>query len=106
MYHYVRPSSEEYPFFNSLDVDVFIKQLNHFNNEYGFISKEKYFDAVSNNKNIDGVVLTFDDGLKDHFSYVLPELKKRNLWGIFYIPSGIFKKKTTFGCSQSPLLER
>lgn len=31
--------------------------------------------------------MTFDDWLKDHFKYVLPVLKKRNLWWIFFISS-------------------
>ncbi|MGK4569284.1 polysaccharide deacetylase family protein [Flavobacterium sp. 3HN19-14] len=36
------------------------------------------------------MVLTFDDGLICHYNYVLPVLKKRNLWGIFYIPTQPF----------------
>ena len=31
------------------------------------------------------VILTFDDGLIDHYTYVFPELKKRNIPGIFFI---------------------
>ena len=40
MYHYVRPKSKEYPFFNNLDLDVFRRQLDYFDNEYGFILKK------------------------------------------------------------------
>ena len=36
---------------------------------------------------IDGVVLTFDDGFRDHYDYVLPELAERKLWGFFFIPT-------------------
>jgi len=35
----------------------------------------------------EGGVLTFYDALKCHFKDVYPILKKRNLWGIFYIPT-------------------
>ena len=34
-----------------------------------------------------GVLLTFDDGLRDHIDCVLPVLRTRNLWGLFYVPS-------------------
>jgi peptidoglycan/xylan/chitin deacetylase (PgdA/CDA1 family) len=97
MYHYVRPKSKEYPFFNNLDLDVFRRQLDYFDNEYGFILKKDYINAIKNKQNIDGVVLTFDDGLKDHFKYVLPELEKRNLWGIFYISTGVYSKEELLG---------
>ena len=33
------------------------------------------------------IILTFDDGLSCHYTYVFPELLKRNLWGIFFINS-------------------
>jgi peptidoglycan/xylan/chitin deacetylase (PgdA/CDA1 family) len=36
----------------------------------------------------DGVLLTFDDGLRDHVEFVLPVLSARDLWGLFYVPSG------------------
>ena len=37
---------------------------------------------------IDGkVLLTFDDAMSCHFRYVFPELRSRNLWGIFYVPT-------------------
>jgi peptidoglycan/xylan/chitin deacetylase (PgdA/CDA1 family) len=31
--------------------------------------------------------LTLDDGFKDHHRYVFPELKRRGLWGISYVPT-------------------
>jgi peptidoglycan/xylan/chitin deacetylase (PgdA/CDA1 family) len=97
MYHYVRPDSDKYPFFNNLNLETFAKQLDFFQEKYGFITKESYIEAVKNNKNIKGAVLTFDDGFKDHYKYVLPELKKRNLWGLFYISTGIYTKREVLG---------
>jgi len=40
-----------------------------------------------------GVILTFDDGLRDHYKYVFPKLKEHNLWGIFYISTAPFHNK-------------
>ena len=93
MYHYVRPYNRSYPHFNSLDICTFKKQLDFFEKEYGFLTKSEYQYSIKNSSNPKGVVLTFDDGFKDHVDYVLPELIKRGLWGIFYISTGVYQKK-------------
>ncbi|MDA9742882.1 polysaccharide deacetylase family protein [Pelagibacteraceae bacterium] len=91
MYHYIRPNSSQYPFFNNLTIEQFKSQLDYFEKNYNFISKQDFIEIINNKKKINkSIVLTFDDGLKDHIKYVLPELNKRNLWGIFYIPTKIF----------------
>jgi peptidoglycan/xylan/chitin deacetylase (PgdA/CDA1 family) len=97
MYHYVRPDNSEYPYFNNLNIEIFKNQLDYFEKKYGFLSQEKYKNAIKNKININGAILTFDDGFKDHYSYVMPELKKRGLWGIFYISTGIYKEKKLLG---------
>ncbi|WP_078452992.1 polysaccharide deacetylase family protein [Solemya velum gill symbiont] len=90
MYHYVRPDDQSLPYFRHLHIDDFIKQLEYLENEYGFLSKDDFLNCMESKEPVDGVVLTFDDGFKDHFHYVLPELKKLGLWGIFYIPTSPF----------------
>ena len=94
MYHYIRPHDKEYPNFNYLDFDVFKRQLDFFEKKFGFLSKEEYIEAVKSKHNADGVVLSFDDGFIDHYQYAAQELKDRNLWGVFYIPTGALKKNT------------
>lgn len=90
MYHYVRPDESSLPYFQHLHIDDFVKQLEYFGNEYGFISREEFQECLQTTKPKKGVILTFDDGFKDHYRYVLPELLKRNLWGILYIPTSPF----------------
>lgn len=90
MYHYVRPDNPEFPHFRHLHIDDFVKQLEYFGNEYGFVSKEEFQTSLVSGIPANGVVLTFDDGFKDHYRYVLPQLIKHNLWGIFYIPTSPF----------------
>ena len=97
MYHYVRPDNKEYPHFNHLNIDLFKAQLDYFQKKHGFTSQEDYKKSIKTGENIDGVVLTFDDGFKDHFTYVMPELKKRGLWGIFYIPTGVYAQQKLLG---------
>lgn len=97
MYHYVRPNSEEYPFFRNLNLESFKNQLDYFQDNIGFLSKEEYKDSIKTGISKRGVVLTFDDGFKDHHEYVLPELQRRGLWGIFYIPIGQYKTNKLLG---------
>lgn len=87
MYHYVRPDNKELPYFRHLHIDDFVAQIEYFGNEYGFVSKADFKSSLASGIPSKGIVLTFDDGFKDHFRFVLPELLKRNLWGIFYIPT-------------------
>ena len=97
MYHYVRPYSDNYPYFKNLDLNNFTKQLDYFDKKFGFISKKDYIESVKTGIPKKGVVLTFDDGFKDHFEYVLPELTKRGLWGIFYIPTAQYSSNKLLG---------
>jgi len=86
MYHYVRPDDSSFPHFRHLRVETFEQQLDYFAREYRLISQDEFLGAVRMAKPIqDGIVLTFDDGLKDHFQYVLPALARRSLFGIFYV---------------------
>lgn len=94
MYHYVRKYDPEFPNLRFLDFEDFKKQLDHFECIYNFPTREqvvKYMRTPESqilNQDRPSMVLTFDDGLFDHYAFVLPELKRRGLWGIFYVPSG------------------
>ncbi|SNR75891.1 Polysaccharide deacetylase [Lutibacter agarilyticus] len=87
MYHYVRPFDPLFPNLKSLHIDDFRKQLDFFESEYGFVSKADFINSFKSGIVPNGVVLTFDDGLSCHYKYVYKELKKRDLWGVFYIPT-------------------
>lgn len=90
MYHYVREPDERLPCFSALHLEDFRRQLDFFQNTDRIISKSEFEEILrAGNPPDDGFVLTFDDGLIDHYQYVLPELVKRNIWGIFYITTGI-----------------
>lgn len=87
MYHYVRPFSLEFPYFKHLHFEDFQKQLDYFSGKEGYVSKEDFLESLQTGVPKRGVILTFDDGFKDHYQYVLPCLKERGLWGIFYVPT-------------------
>lgn len=90
MYHYVRGETDRAPEYYYLDIDDFRKQLDHFEEEFGFVRFDDFLATVRGDTESipSGVVLTFDDGLRDHYEFVFPELCRRGLWGIFYVPSG------------------
>ena len=96
MYHYVRPETADLPYLQYLHVEDFRRQLDHFSATYGFVSRGAFLDAVESADNLpEGVVLTFDDGLVDHFEWVLPELEERGLWGLFYVPTAYYETGAT-----------
>ena len=90
MYHYVRP--KENSKLRYLDIEDFRGQLNFFEKKFGFLSIDEFKYNVLHKISSDRVLLTFDDGLKDHYKYVLPELVKRKIFGFFFIPSSIMEK--------------
>lgn len=91
MYHYVRPEDKDYPYFKFLHLNSFRKQLDFFQDNFTIIHPSEIDKKLGQVEN--AVVLTFDDGVKDHYQYVLPELQKRNIAGVFYISTGVHKTK-------------
>lgn len=94
MYHYVRDNVEQLPYFVYLHIDCFEKQINYFQNNYRILSQEELEWCVKNKQVIENsVVLTFDDGIVDHYQHVYPLLKEKGLWGIFYISTKPYEEK-------------
>ena len=64
----------------------FQSQLNKLRKIYKILNINDLIEIFKNKKNLkkNSCVLTFDDGYKDNFKYVFPELKKRNIMGFFF----------------------
>tara|TARA_Y100000992_G_scaffold135316_1_gene89417 strand:- start:636 stop:1523 length:888 start_codon:yes stop_codon:yes gene_type:complete len=97
-YHYIKSFSKKYPYANFLDKKKFLKQLIFFEKKFGIIKNE---DEIfkKNNK----VLLTFDDGFKDHF-YAAKILKKMNRIGIFFPTTSVITKKKFLNVHKSHLI--
>ena len=96
MYHYVRDNKLENTLnLQSLSIVNFKKQLDWLEGNFKPMSFNEYNKCIKENTPFpdNKFLLTFDDGLKDHYDHVYPELKKRNLWGMFYINSQVFLEK-------------
>ena len=90
MYHYVREYDDKHPNFRFLDVQNFRKQLDFFEKNFGFVDAQEWESFITNGQMPDQegkVVLTFDDAMSCHYEFVFPELIKRGLWGVFYVPT-------------------
>src|SRR5262245_66451616 len=88
MYHYVRPAADGLPYFPYLSLADFERQLDDFASDYGFVDRDAFVRWAGGAPVPAGVLLTFDDGLRDHVDYVLPALQSRGLFGLFYVSSG------------------
>ena len=98
MYHYIREYDKNFPKFKFLNKKKFIKQLNFFQKKFSIINYNDWKEIEKKNYKFkkNKILLTFDDGLKEHYNFVYKELKKRSLTGLFFIPSKIFDKKDPF----------
>lgn len=86
-YHYVRPLKDsKYPNIKGLELENFTKQVEYFKKNFNFITAEQILDSIYENDDIpkNSMLLTFDDGLKDHYSFVFPLLKKYDIQGLFF----------------------
>jgi len=96
MYHYVRPiKKSKFKNLKGLELSGFNNQINYFQNKFNFINIEKIIDKIYNKKTIPkkSILLTFDDGLKDHYKFVFPILKKFKISGLFFPPVEPIEKK-------------
>lgn len=91
MYHYVRPEPVGLDSFVYLHVSDFARQLDWLADHIGFVSRADFERAIETCQPPSGALLTFDDGLADHYDHVLPILRDRGLWGTFYIPTGVYQ---------------
>ena len=94
MYHYIRPATDnKYPGIKFLDLNSFKRQLDYLQERFVIISVDQILDSIKNKNTLpkNACWLTFDDGYKDHYNYVFPELKKRKLQGSFFPPRDAVK---------------
>jgi peptidoglycan/xylan/chitin deacetylase (PgdA/CDA1 family) len=91
MYHFVRDlARSRYPRIKGLDLVDFIEQIDYIRRYYTPITMEALIDATRRGRDDlprNAILLTFDDGYKDHFENVLPILAKHRIQGSFFPPA-------------------
>ncbi len=90
MYHFVRDLKKtRYPMIKARRLSEFKKQLDYLEENYELVTVERCVEAIHGKNEIpkDAVLLTFDDGYKDHYENVFPILEKRGIQGCFFPPA-------------------
>lgn len=95
MYHYTRDLvHSRYPGIKGLDVSSFRRQLEFFKQHFNVVRMEDVINAVQNQKNGElpekPLLLTFDDGYIDNFTFAFPLLEEFGFQGSFFIPGKTF----------------
>ena len=93
MYHYVRDlKHSRYPEIKGLDVSLFRKQMDFFKENFNVVRMEQVIDAANDGGELpeNALLLTFDDGYIDNYTYVLPILEEFGFQGSFFIPGKTF----------------
>jgi peptidoglycan/xylan/chitin deacetylase (PgdA/CDA1 family) len=89
MYHYVRPLQRtRYPAIRGLDTDRFDWQLDYLDHHYSVIGMADIVASRTGGPPLppNAVLLSFDDGLMDHYETVFPRLDRRG-WPAAFFPS-------------------
>ena len=95
-YHYVRPIKNSfYPGIKGLELEGFKRQLDYLTNKYSIITAEQLISKSLGKEDLpnNACYLTFDDGLKDHMEFVMPELLSRKIQGSFFPPANAIEKR-------------
>jgi peptidoglycan/xylan/chitin deacetylase (PgdA/CDA1 family) len=86
-YHYVRPiKNSTFPEIKGIELSDFEKQIEFFKSKFTFITYDDLIQSINFKKQLpeNSILVTFDDGLKEHYDYVFPILKKYNVKGLFF----------------------
>ena len=97
MYHYVRDlAGSRYPEIKGRTIEEFESQLDWLTRNYVICSTRDVVAAVRGERALppNACLLTFDDGLLDHFTVVFPRLARRNLTASFYPPVAAAAQRT------------
>lgn len=93
MYHYVRDlKNSRYPNIKGLDYGLFKQQIQFFSEKFHVITMEELLAYYENSYELpeNAMLLTFDDGYIDSYTFVLPILKEYKMQGSFFVPGKVF----------------
>ena len=96
MYHYVRPiACSDFPGIKGLELSDFEGQLDYLEKNYTLVKPSDVIATLKELKPLPerAVLLTFDDGYKDHYLHVYPVLRERKLSGVFFPPTAAVRDR-------------
>lgn len=93
MYHYTRDlKHSRYPDIKGLDQQLFREQIEFMKNNFNIVSMEQVLDAIDGISDLpeNALLLTFDDGYIDNYTFAFPVLEEFKIQGSFFIPGKTF----------------
>ncbi len=92
MYHYTRDlAHSRYPQIKGLDINLFRQQIEFLKSHFSVITMAEAICAGGGHKIPDNsVLLTFDDGYIDNYTFAFPVLEEAGVQGSFFIPGKTF----------------
>lgn len=93
MYHYTRNlEKSRYPQIKGLDISLFRQQIEFMKYNFNIVTMQQVIDAAEGNSILPekALLLTFDDGYIDNYTYAFPILDELGVQGSFFIPAKTF----------------
>ena len=93
MYHYVRDlKNSRYPEIKGLDYELFKQQIRFFSEKFHVVRMEDVIAWYKEKAPLpeNAMLLTFDDGYIDNYTFVFPVLKEYGMQGSFFVPGKVF----------------
>lgn len=93
MYHYTRDLvHSRYPKIKGLDINLFREQIAFLKKNFDIVTMEQVIEASKGARKLpqNAMLLTFDDGYIDNFTFAFPILEENGLQGSFFIPGKTF----------------
>ena len=92
MYHYTRDlAHSRYPGIKGLDVTLFRDQIRFFKEHFTIVRMEQVTEAIREGTALpeDAVLLTFDDGYIDHYTFAFPILEEAGARRVHFSKYGL-----------------
>lgn len=93
MYHYTRDlQHSRYPEIKGMDKPLFREQIEFMKSNFNIVTMEQVLDAVAGKSELPekALLLTFDDGYIDNYTFALPVFEEFKVQGSFFIPGKTF----------------
>lgn len=93
MYHYTRDLKHgRYPAIKGLDAALFREQIDYLKTNFEIVTMEEVIAACSKETDLPekAMLLTFDDGYIDNYTFAFPILEEFGVQGSFFIPGKTF----------------
>lgn len=96
MYHYTRDlKHSRYPEIRGMDISLFRQQIEYMKSHFNIVTMEQVLAAVRERERggplpEQALLLTFDDGYIDNYTFAFPILQEFGVQGSFFIPGKTF----------------